>query len=74
MNKLRVRHWALISHGAEAGKTTFLASNARPPLFVVDTDGRFGAGDRSGRAPVGTVGGPAAAGRGADQREAGGCE
>lgn len=43
MNKLRVRHWALISHGAEAGKSTFIAANARPPIMVVDTDSRFGA-------------------------------
>ena len=43
MNKLKVRHWALISHGAEAGKSTFIAANARPPIMVVDTDSRFGA-------------------------------
>jgi hypothetical protein len=43
MNKLRTRHWALISHGALQGKTTFLAANSRPPLLVVDTDGRFDA-------------------------------
>lgn len=41
MNKPRRRQWALISHGAGAGKSTFLASNARPPLLVVDTDQRF---------------------------------
>jgi len=43
MQKLRVRHWALISHGAEAGKSTFIAANARAPIFVVDTDSRFSA-------------------------------
>jgi hypothetical protein len=42
-NKLKTRQWALISDGAELGKSTFIASNARPPLLVIDTDGRFGA-------------------------------
>jgi hypothetical protein len=41
MNKQKVRHWALTSHGAEAGKSTFIAANARPPIMVVDTDSRF---------------------------------
>lgn len=43
MNKLRTRHWALSSHGALLGKTTFIASNCRTPIIVVDTDGRFDA-------------------------------
>lgn len=42
-NKLKVRHWALSSHGALKGKTTFIASNCRAPIVVVDTDGRFDA-------------------------------
>lgn len=45
MNKPRKRHWVLTSHGAGAGKTTFLASNARPPIMVIDADGRFDASE-----------------------------
>ena len=41
MKRLKKRHWGLHSHGALAGKSTFVAANCRPPLIVVDTDGRF---------------------------------
>lgn len=41
--KLKVRHWSLSSHGALLGKSTFIAANCRPPIVVVDTDGRFDA-------------------------------
>lgn len=41
MKGLRTRHWALHSHGALAGKSTFIAANCRAPIIVVDTDGRF---------------------------------
>lgn len=43
MNHPKKRQWALTSNGAEAGKSTFLATNARPPIMVVDSDGRFDA-------------------------------
>lgn len=35
------RNWALISLGAEAGKSTFVAANARTPAYVIDSDNRF---------------------------------
>lgn len=41
MKGLKTRHWALHSHGALAGKSTFIAANCRAPIIVVDTDGRF---------------------------------
>jgi len=52
MDKPKKRQWALISHGAEAGKSTFLASNARPPLMVVDSDSRFDAVEPLALGPV----------------------
>ena len=51
-NKPRIRQWAFVSHGAEAGKSTFLGSNAIPPLMVVDADNRFDAVESLNPGPV----------------------
>lgn len=52
MKGLKTRHWALHSHGALAGKSTFLAATARAPMIVVDTDGRFEAVEGLVNGPV----------------------
>lgn len=39
--KYPTRNWALISLGAGAGKSTFVAANCKPPIFVIDSDNRF---------------------------------
>jgi hypothetical protein len=39
--KPTMRYWAVTSHGAGAGKSTFLGTNARRPIFCVDSDARF---------------------------------
>lgn len=39
--KYPTRNWALVSVGAEAGKSTFVAANARTPAYVIDSDNRF---------------------------------
>ena len=50
--RLKRRQWALVSDGANAGKTTFTAANARTPIMVIDTDGRFDAVESLVNGPV----------------------
>lgn len=42
IQKPKIRQWGLVGP-AQSGKSTFVAANAEPPVFVVDSDNRYDA-------------------------------